>query len=277
MYSENVRYKDLSIEGAEPVGDGIRSVDEVLHQPDDIILKVEINEHRFNSSSEVVLKNIDEQLSRKEMLTIVGPSGCGKSTLLKIMGGFTKPSSGRVVLDGEEVLGPSQKCAMVFQQPALFPWLRVLENITLGVRARGVPKSVANKSAMLLLQEMGLEDFSRSYPGELSGGMAQRVGIARALALKPEILLMDEPFAAVDAQTRRRLQLGLRELLGEQQCAVVFVTHDVSEAVLLGDRVVVMASRPGRVIERLCISKEMADQKSELHRLTCEKIFDLLL
>lgn len=265
------------MEGTKPVGDGIRSVDEELHQRDDLILKVEINEHRFKSSSEVVLKNIDEQLCRKEMLTIVGPSGCGKSTLLKIMGGFTKPSSGRVVLDGEEVLGPSRKCAMVFQQPALFPWLRVLENITLGVKARGVPKSVANERAMFFLKEMGLADFSRSYPGELSGGMAQRVGIARALALQPEILLMDEPFAAVDAQTRRRLQLGLRELLGERHCAVVFVTHDVSEAVLLGDRVVVMASRPGRVIERLCISKEMADQKSELHRITCEKIFDLLL
>lgn len=244
---------------------------------DQCLATILVDYHRYRADAPPVLEKISLSLRSREILTVVGPSGCGKSTLLDLLGGFQMPTKGEVRVGGSKVSGPMKNCAMVFQQPALFPWLRVRENVTLGIRARGMTKSEANRRADSLLASVGLEKVGRAYPRELSGGMAQRVGIVRALALEPQILLMDEPFAAVDAQTRRRLQTGLKDLLRAQHCSVVFVTHDVSEAVILGDHLIVMASGPGRILREYQIPEQAADPQSELHHQLCDEVMELLL
>lgn len=207
---------------------------------------------------------------------IVGSSGCGKSTLLECVAGLKRSATDSVFLDDRLVTAPTRDAAMVFQQPALFPWKTVLGNVTAGLRARGLTRAAAREKAHHHLEAVGLNEFANRYPHELSGGMAQRVGIARALALDPKLLLMDEPFAAVDAQTRLHLQSELRNLMQRRAVTVVFVTHDVSEAVYLGDQVVVMSARPGRVIAELTMEPASEDRASPYFAATTAHIVNLL-
>jgi len=180
---------------------------------------------------------------------IVGASGCGKSTLLNIMGGLVRPSSGSVHLDGRQIHGPGTDRGMVFQSYTLFPWLRVRENVEFGPRLKRMAKGERRRISDRLLEEMGLADFARAYPKELSGGMKQRVAIARALANDPKVLLMDEPFGALDALTRAAAQRFLTEIWEHHRRTIAFVTHDIDEAIFLGDTVYMMTPRPGRLRE----------------------------
>jgi len=184
-----------------------------------------------------------------EFLCILGPSGCGKSTLLNTVAGFVKPTSGSVTVDGEEVERPGPDRGMVFQQYSLFPWKTVHENIAFGPRLSGHSRSESASIANTFLNMVGLNRFAQHYPGELSGGMQQRVGIARALAGYPSVLLMDEPFGALDAQTRLVMQDNLLGIWADFGTTVMFVTHDVDEAIFLADRVVIMSAAPGRIID----------------------------
>ena len=180
---------------------------------------------------------------------IVGASGCGKSTLLNIMGGLVRPSSGTVQVDGRQIHGPGTDRGMVFQSYTLFPWLRVRENVEFGPRLKSMAKEERRRISDRLLQEMGLADFARAYPKELSGGMKQRVAIARALANDPKVLLMDEPFGALDALTRAAAQRFLTGIWEQHRRTIAFVTHDIDEAIFLGDTVYTMTPRPGRLRE----------------------------
>ncbi len=180
-------------------------------------------------------------------MTVLGPSGCGKTTFLNIVAGFEQPSGGSITLDGRPIPGPGPDRGIVFQEYALFPWLTVEQNVAYGLLERGLPKEAVRKQVAHWLQLVGLSGFERRYPHELSGGMRQRVALIRVLANDPSILLMDEPFAAVDAQTRAVLQRELERLWSQTHKTVLFVTHSVEEAIFLGDRVVVMTARPGRV------------------------------
>jgi NitT/TauT family transport system ATP-binding protein len=195
------------------------------------------------------LQNIDIEVKDKEFVCIIGPSGCGKTTLLRIIAGLEKPDSGSVTLNNETILAPGPDRGMVFQEYSLFPWRTVLKNITFSLELKKIPKAERNKIANEYLELVGLEMFADSYPHELSGGMKQRVAIARALVNDPKILLMDEPFGAVDAQTRNRLQQELLNIWEKEQKTIMFITHSVDEAVFLADRVVVFTARPGKIKE----------------------------
>ena len=189
--------------------------------------------------------NLD--VGNNDFVTILGPSGCGKSTLLRIIAGLDRPTSGRVVLDGQEVTGPGADRGMVFQSYTLFPWLTVRENIAFGLRERGVSEAEREEIADGFIQRVGLSGFENHWPKQLSGGMQQRTAIARALANDPKILLLDEPFGALDNQTRVLMQEMLLGIWERDRKTVVFVTHDIEEAIFLGSRVVVMTARPGRI------------------------------
>lgn len=193
------------------------------------------------------LENVSFEVIPGEFLCVVGPSGSGKTTLFRIIGGLEDPTNGAVYLDGEQVTGPNPSMGIVFQEYHLFPWRTVRENVAFGLEQREVPKGERNVRVRELLDLVGLEGFADAYPKELSGGMKQRVGIARALAVDPDLLLMDEPFGAVDAQTRAGLQDELLELWEHTGKTILFVTHDVEEAVKLADRIVVMDTEPGTV------------------------------
>jgi NitT/TauT family transport system ATP-binding protein len=195
----------------------------------------------------VALDNFDFEIRPCEFLTLLGPSGCGKSTLLNILAGFERPDSGKALLNGEPITKPGPDRGVVFQDYALFPWLTVQQNVEYGLREKGIGAAAAAKLAHRYLALVGLDGFERRFPHELSGGMRQRVALIRVLAIEPQILLMDEPFAAVDAQTRTILQEELERLWMQTPKTVVFVTHSVDEAIYLSDRVVVMTARPGRV------------------------------
>ncbi|MEL7357462.1 MAG: ABC transporter ATP-binding protein [Cyanobacteria bacterium J06560_6] len=186
-----------------------------------------------------------------EFVCLIGPSGCGKSTVLNTIAGFITPSRGAVTVDDCVIEEPGGDRGMVFQQPSLFPWKTVLGNVAHGPRMAGKPKAVAHKIAQDFLQMVGLAKFANRYPMMLSGGMQQRVAIARALANSPRVLLMDEPFGALDAQTRFMMQENLLKLWSELKTTVVFVTHDIDEAIFLGDRVVVMSANPGRILKNI--------------------------
>ena len=188
-----------------------------------------------------------------EFITVIGPSGCGKSTFLHIMGGFIKAETGSIRVYGEEVSGPGPDRGMMFQEFALFPWKSVAGNIAWGLEAQGVDKSRIDGVVEKYLGIMGLADFRNHYPAELSGGMKQRVALARVLAFDPKVLLMDEPFGALDAQTREVMQEELTRLWERTGKTIVFVTHDIDEAVYLGDRVVVLSARPARIREEVKI------------------------
>ena len=195
----------------------------------------------------VALQGLTLDIEPREFLTLLGPSGCGKSTLLNILAGFEKPDSGTVLLDGRPIERPGPDRGVVFQDYSLFPWLNIQQNVEYGLRENGVSKTEASEIAARFLAMVALTGFERRYPHELSGGMRQRVALIRVLAIDPEILLMDEPFAAVDAQTRTILQEELQRLWQQTRKTVVFVTHSVDEAIYLSDRVTVMTARPAVV------------------------------
>ena len=186
-----------------------------------------------------------------DFVTILGPSGCGKSTLLRLVAGLDTPTTGKILLDGKPVTRPGPDRGMVFQSYTLFPWLTVQQNVEFGPRLRGTPPSERGAVAAHYIASVGLVGFENVYPKELSGGMMQRVAIARALANDPEVLLMDEPFGALDAQTRSLMGELLLRVWGEAAKTVLFVTHDIEEALFLGDRVFVMTARPGRIREEI--------------------------
>jgi NitT/TauT family transport system ATP-binding protein len=195
----------------------------------------------------VALQGLTLEIEPREFLTLLGPSGCGKSTLLNILAGFEKPDTGTVLLDGRPIDRPGPDRGVVFQDYSLFPWLNIQQNVEYGLREKGVSKAEASQIAGRFLAMVGLTGFERRFPHELSGGMRQRVALIRVLAIDPEILLMDEPFAAVDAQTRTILQEELQRLWQQTRKTVVFVTHSIDEAIYLSDRVTVMTARPGVV------------------------------
>ncbi len=192
------------------------------------------------------LAPIDLFVAKGDFLCVVGPSGCGKTTLLNIVAGFERPTAGRVLLDDQPISAPGAERGVVFQQGALFNWMSVVENVAFGPRAQGVPAPKAREQAMALLDLVGLSGFAAKYPYQLSGGMQQRVGIARALANEPEILLMDEPFAALDQQTRELLQEEIRNIWRRTGKTILWITHSIEEALFLATHVVVMTARPGR-------------------------------
>jgi len=200
------------------------------------------------------LENIDLTVKDGEFVTILGPSGCGKTTLLRIIAGLETYSSGTALLNGEMISGPGPKRGMVFQEYSLFPWKTVIGNVMFGPRMQGFSKEEAETKAMTYLTLVGLADFKNSYPYELSGGMKQRVAIARALANEPEIILMDEPFGALDAQTRNTLQNELLRIWQEEKRTIIFVTHSVDEAVFLSDRIVILSKRPGTIKKEIEIN-----------------------
>jgi NitT/TauT family transport system ATP-binding protein len=199
-----------------------------------------------------------------EFVSIVGPSGCGKSTLLYIVGGFIRPTSGEVLVNGAPVERPGRDRGIVFQEYALFPWRTVLDNITYGLEEMGLGRGEATARALRFVQVMGLTGFEKKYPRELSGGMRQRVAIARTLAYDPEVLLMDEPFAALDAQTRELMQEELLRTWREHKKTVLFVTHNVEEAVYLSQRVYVMSSRPGAIVSEFTVDVDMSRSREEI-------------
>jgi NitT/TauT family transport system ATP-binding protein len=201
----------------------------------------------FNGSNVLVLENIDLLCERGEFVVVVGPSGSGKSTLLNIAAGMIKPDSGTATLDGQKFAGPSPDRAMVFQDHGLFPWLSAAENIEFGLKMSGMSKSERQDRVAEALAAVHLNNSGNKLVHELSGGMRQRVAIARALVMNPAVLLMDEPFAALDAQTRTLLHAQLQELWGETHKTILFVTHSVGEAVRLADRIIVLSSHPGKV------------------------------
>ena len=207
----------------------------------------------FLEGTVVAFRNVELVVRSREVLCIVGPSGCGKTTLLRCIGGLLTPSSGRVLIDGEAIRAPCKGVAIVFQHFGLLPWKTVADNIAFGLRIARLPRQRVNERVQHYIQLVGLAGFENHYPYQLSGGMQQRVGLARALATDPEILLMDEPFASVDAQTREVLQEELLQLHDRERKTVIFITHSIDEAIILGDRIAVMAAHPGRVKEVLAV------------------------
>ncbi|NMM64148.1 ABC transporter ATP-binding protein [Clostridium sp. P21] len=193
------------------------------------------------------LDNIDLSFKKGEFICLLGPSGCGKSTLLNIIAGLETPSEGKIYLNDKEINGVGVDRAVMFQESALFPWLKVIDNVEFGMKMAGVPSKERREKALYYLKMVHLAKFKNSFVHELSGGMRQRVALARALTLDSEVLLMDEPFAALDSQTKNILQTELQKVWIETKKTIIFVTHNVEEAVLLGDRVIVMSTNPGKV------------------------------
>ena len=258
-------------------GDSPRRKEEHHVNRGDAIIKVEGVSQAFGAEGDprrvVALESATLDIARGELLSLIGPSGCGKSTLLNIIGGLATPSTGRVTIAGQTVKGPSpQKVAYVFQENTLFPWRTVIDNVKLGMAFQGVAKSEREDRARQSLEAVGLVDFANHYPAQLSGGMKQRAQLARALGLKTDILLMDEPFAALDEQTRMVLGEDLSVLLARTGKTIIFVTHSLVEAVFLADRVAVLTARPGK-IKQIIEVKEAHPRKSDF--MTSDKLADL--
>ncbi len=206
-----------------------------------------VKEYNGNKGKTVALNGVSLDIKENEFICVVGPSGCGKSTLLNIIAGLLEPTSGAVYLDGEKIEGTGVERGVVFQGYALFPWRTVLKNVMFGLEMKRVPKAQAEEIAKKYIKAVGLEGFEHAYPKELSGGMRQRVAIARAYAADPEVLLLDEPFGALDAQTRVQLQSELLNTWEHEKKTCFFITHDVDEAIILAQRVIIMSARPGRI------------------------------
>jgi NitT/TauT family transport system ATP-binding protein len=213
------------------------------------------------------LEDVTFDVRPGEFLALVGPSGCGKSTLLDLLGGLAAPSSGRILLDGRPITGPARDRGVVFQQYALFPWRTAAQNVEFGLDIAGVKSRQRRDRALHYLDLVGLAGFADRYPHELSGGMKQRVAIARSLAYDPEVLLMDEPFAALDAQTRETLQSELLRIWRTTGKTIVFITHGIDEAVVLGQRVAIMTSRPGRIKQVIEVPDELHSETDDVRSL----------
>lgn len=216
-----------------------------------VILKVRALKKTFgtNGGTHVVFDQVSLNIHRREFICVVGPSGCGKSTLARIVAGLDEAAGGEILLDGNAVTGPGRDRGMVFQGYTLFPWLTVKRNVMFGLKMQGESDITADAQAREWLEMVGLSQFENAYPHELSGGMKQRVAIARALANRPRILIMDEPFAALDAQTRCQMQAYLLQIWKKVDVTILFITHDLDEAAYLADRILVMSANPGRVAE----------------------------
>lgn len=206
-----------------------------------------VKEYVGNKGKTVALNGVSLDIKENEFICVVGPSGCGKSTLLNIIAGLLEPTSGAVYLDGKKIEGTGVERGVVFQGYALFPWRTVLKNVMFGLEMKRMPKAQAEEIAKKYIKAVGLEGFEHAYPKELSGGMRQRVAIARAYAADPEVLLLDEPFGALDAQTRVQLQSELLNTWEHEKKTCFFITHDVDEAIILAQRVIIMSARPGRI------------------------------
>ncbi len=211
----------------------------------DACLVVENATLRYGSLD--VLSNLSLEVGRREIVSIVGPSGCGKTTLLRCVGGLNQLNAGEIHIDGQRVAKPLPSISMVFQHFGLFPWRNLWSNIAYGLKLRKMPEQEIERRVCEAIDLVGLKGFEKSYPHQLSGGMQQRAGLARALVMEPKLLLMDEPFSAIDAQTREQLQFELLRIWDSRPTAMMFVTHSIDEAVLMGDRVVVLAGRPANV------------------------------
>lgn len=217
------------------------------------LLVVEGLVKRFPRLDYPVLSDVSFEVPVGGFTTVIGPSGCGKTTLLRIVGGLENPTAGRIIIGGEPSVGPARNKTMVFQHFNLYPWRTAIDNIAYGLELQGVSKEERRSRAREYLSLVGLDGFENHYPGELSGGMQQRVGIARALAVEPELLLMDEPFGALDALTREHLQTELQKICAQASVAILFVTHSIDEAIYLSDDVLVMGTKPGRIVREFAI------------------------
>jgi len=247
----------------------------------DVLLEVRHLDKVFRTKQQetTALSDINFVTHRREFLSIVGPSGCGKSTLIRILAGLEEQSAGEMLLDGKPVCGPGSDRGMVFQSYTLFPWLTVKKNVMFGLEINNYGTGESERQALQWLTLVGLEKFADAYPHQLSGGMKQRVAIVRALATQPRILLMDEPFGALDAQTRFRMQAHLLEIWRKIDITIVFITHDLEEAIFLSDRILVLSAHPGRVQELIevpvarprnstqCFSPEFIATKARLEEL----------
>lgn len=220
----------------------------------DTMIEISGVERRFGAVR--ALDPVDLTVRRGEFVSIVGPSGCGKSTLLELVAGLQAPDAGRITVDGEPVTGPRDATSVIFQDSALLPWRTVRDNVAFGLESRGAGRAERHARADELIEVVGLAGFEDARPAQLSGGMRQRVAIARCLSMDPDLILADEPFGALDEQTRLLMAGELLRVVERLECAVLFVTHSLQEAVLLSDRVVVMSARPGRVLEELPIELE---------------------
>ncbi len=216
-----------------------------------VVLEVDHLGRQFagNGKTVTALRDISLKIHRRELVCVIGPSGCGKSTLIRIIAGLDEPTSGRMLVDGKETSGPCPERGMVFQGYTLFPWLTVRRNVMFGLEMGGMDKTQAEREALQWIDLVGLDRFKDSYPSQLSGGMKQRVAIARALAPSPRVLLMDEPFGALDAQTRAQMQAHLLEIWRNVDVTILFITHDLDEAIFLADRIIVLKAHPGEVQE----------------------------
>lgn len=225
----------------------------------------------------VAFKDISLQIKSGEFVTVIGPSGCGKTSLLYMLAGFESKTSGQMLVDGQPIEGPGADRAVVFQEYALFPWLNLRRNIEYGPRERGVPRERMRETVDSMLRTVGLDSAAGRYPHELSAGMRQRAALARVLVNDPKILLMDEPFAALDAQTRLTLQRELSRLSQEMNLTVMFITHSVEEAVLLGDRVLVMTGRPGQILADVPVNFARPRDPTAHEFADCRREIDALL
>jgi NitT/TauT family transport system ATP-binding protein len=228
----------------------------------------------------MALKDVSIEVRASEIVILVGPSGCGKSTLLNTVAGLIAPSDGRILVEGEPVVGPGRDRGMVFQAYTLFPWLRVRKNVEFGMKLNGVSAGERREAAVRYLDLVGLSDAANRYPFQLSGGMRQRVAIARSLANAPKVLLMDEPFGALDAQTRVLMQQLLLDVWERSRMTILFVTHDIEEAVFLGDRVYVMDANPGRIATEIAVDiprpRHFEVIASDRFQELRQEIFDLI-
>lgn len=241
-----------------------------------VVIENVVKKFNTRNGEVVALNGVDLEIAENEFVCVVGPSGCGKSTLLNMISGLDTPTEGRVYVNGEEVNGPSAERGVVFQQYALFPWLTVRKNVEFGLKLKGKTKQQLKAEVDKYLKMVDLTQFENAYPKELSGGMKQRVAIARAYAVNPQVLLMDEPFGALDAQTKTQLQSELINTWSQEKKTVFFITHDVEEAVALAQRIVIMSARPGRIREivnvdlpyprdqKVRVSKEFMDIKNHI-------------
>lgn len=236
--------------------------------------------HTSSDGAHVALAAGNLDIDEGEFVCLVGPSGCGKSTVINLMAGFEQPTEGSVLIDGKPVLKPDPDRIMIFQDYGLFPWKTALDNILFGLKCRGFSKAEAKVKALAALSGVGLSAWAQRHPHELSGGMKQRVALARALAVEPSVLFMDEPFAALDAFTRLHLQDELLELRKKRKITIIFVTHDLEEAVYLGERIVLMAPNPGRFENNITIDlpypRDRTDKHFDHYRKKLFEAFDLV-